>query len=148
MPRQGFDAGTPGALAHASNVPQIVVFAGFLGASPQHPDGKYWQVLYVNMALTDWVVIEYDGLLGAAKVKDESVPLTLEDGQRDLLWVKADAAVGQGNASQSVEAQFLSGGFVRAGDFETPLVGGTLAAATGVFCEARTPSCCLFKSKK
>jgi hypothetical protein len=138
-------AGTPEALAHASNVPQMVLFAGFLGDAPEHPSGKYWQVLYVNMALTDWVLIESEGILRSAKVDDDTVP---EDfgGDRDLLWVLADASVGRGNASQSVEAQFLSGGFVRAGDFEAPLTGGTTAAATGVFCEARTPSCCLIRT--
>lgn len=139
--------GTVSALAHASNLPEIVVFAGFLGDVTEHPDGKRWQLLYVNMALTEWVVIEDDGILESAKLDDETVPDEF-GGYRDLLWVKADAAVAHGNASQSVQAQFLSGGFVRAGDFDAPMTGGTLAAATGVFCEARTPSCCLFRTRR
>jgi hypothetical protein len=143
---KGIAPGTAKALSHASNLPQLVVFAGFLGDSAEHPDGKAWQVLYVNMALTDRVVIEEDGILQCVKVYDETVPKDFGQ-ERDMLWVKADAAVGQADASQSVQAQFLSGGFIRAGDFEAPLAGGTLAAATGVFCEARTPSCCRYYSR-
>jgi hypothetical protein len=143
---QNIQAGSPAALARASNLPGVVLFAGFLGDVVPNPSGGNWQVLYVDMALTEWVLIEEDGILADAKVKDESVPATL-GGERDLLWVKADTSVGRGPASQSVESQFLTGPFTRAGDFEAPLTGGTLAAATGVFCEARTPSCCRIRSR-
>ena len=60
----------------------------------------------------------------------------------DIIWVLADAAVGRGGRSLSVEGAFLCGNFTRAGDFEASPTGGTLAASTGVFCEARSPGCC------
>jgi hypothetical protein len=142
----GIAAGSPGALARASNLPGVVLFAGFLGDLVPHPSGTNWQVLYIDLALTEWLLIEEDGILDDAKVKDETVPIKF-GADRDVLWVKADASVGRGAASQSVEAQFLTGPFTRAGDFEVPLAGGTLAAATGVFCEARTPSCCRVRSR-
>ena len=115
-----------------------MLFAGFAGAVVENPNGGRWQVLYVDLALTEWVLIEADGIVQYAQVKDEAVPEAF-DGKRDLLWVRADTSVGRGPASQSIESQFLTGPFTRAGDFEAPLVGGTLGAATGVFCEARTP---------
>lgn len=139
-------ASSPGALARASNLPGVVLFAGFLGDVVPNPSGGNWQVLYVDMALTEWVLIEEDGIVEDASVTDESVPTSF-GGKRDLLWVKADTSVGRGPSSQSVESQFLTGPFTRAGDFEAPLIGGTLAAATGVFCEARTPSCCRIRSR-
>jgi hypothetical protein len=144
---QGIEGGPPAAFARASNRPGVVLFAGFAGAVVENPNGGRWQVLYVDLALTEWVLIEEEGIVQYAKVKDEAVPEDFDEGTRDLLWVKADTSVGRGPASQSVESQFLTGPFTRAGDFEAPLMGGTLGAATGVFCEARTPSCCRYYSR-
>lgn len=151
---------TATAFADASNLAERVMFAGFRGPVVEHPGRGEWRLLYLDLELRDWLLIETTGILAQGKVKDEAVPTEIVaqgkvkdetvfgEQSRDVFWVKADAAVGRGDASQTVQAQFLTGRFTRAADFEAPLSGGTLAAATGVFCEARTPSCCLFKSKR
>jgi hypothetical protein len=144
---QNIQAGSPAAFARASNLPEVVMFAGFFGEVIPHPSGKNWQLLYTNLALTEWLLIEEDGIVSYDTVRDNSVPMAFNR-ERDVVWVKADTSVGRGSSSQSVESQFLTGEFTRAGNFEAPLTGGTLAAATGVFCEARTPSCCLFRTRR
>jgi hypothetical protein len=136
---------TAEALADASNLPERVMFAGFRGPVVEHPGRGEWRLLYLDLELRDWLLIETSGIVRRSTVKDETVPF--EEKSRDVFWVKADAAVGRGDASQTVQAQFLTGKFTRAADFETPLTGGTLAAVTGVFCEARTPSCCRVRSR-
>lgn len=143
---QSVQAGSAAALARASNLPEIVMFAGFLGDVVAHPSGNNWQLLYTNLALTDWLLIEEDGIVNYDTVRDDSVPAAFNR-ERDVLWVKADTSVGRGSSSQSVESQFLTGEFSRAANFEAPLIGGTIGAATGVFCEARTPSCCRYHSR-
>ena len=155
---EGLGMATANAFADASNLAERVMFAGFRGPVVEHPGRGEWRLLYLDLELRDWLLIETTGILAQGKVKDETVPTeilaqgkveeTVGEQSRDVFWVKADTAVGRGDASQAVQAQFLTGRFTRAGDFEAPLSGGTLAAATGVFCEARTPSCCLFKSKR
>ena len=143
---KGLGQATAAAFADESNLAERIMFAGFRGPIVKHPNGSSWRLLYLDLELRDWLLIETGGIVRRGTVKDETVPF--EEQSRDVFWVKADAAVGRGDASQAVQAQFLTGKFTRAGDFEAPLSGGTLAAATGVFCEARTPSCCLFKSKR
>jgi hypothetical protein len=144
VPAKDIAADSPEALAYASNLPESVVFAGFLGAVVQQPGGGDFQVLYLDLELGNWLLVEDTGILAHAKIKDEAVPF---DQTRDVIWVKEDAAVGRGSTSQSVEAQFLTGEFTKAGDFEVPPTGGTLAAATGVFCEPRTPLCCYKRTR-
>ena len=143
---RGLGMRTAAAFAAESNLAERIMFAGFRGPVVTHPNGSEWLVLYLDLELRDWLLIEVTGIVARSTVKDEKVPF--EEESRDVFWVKADAAVGRGDASQAAQAHFLTGKFTRAGDFEAPLSGGTLAAATGVFCEARTPSCCLFKSKR
>jgi hypothetical protein len=145
----GFDLGSPDAFARASNLPERVMFAGFRGPvvpreSRDSQDKKNWVLLYLDVGLTEWLLIEEDGIVAEGTVLDESVPVEM---YRNVIWVQADASVGRGSAAQAVQAQFLTGKFTRAGDFEAPPAGGTLAAATGVFCEARTPSCCRIRSR-
>jgi hypothetical protein len=131
--------GSPEALAYASNLPEPIMFAGFLGGVVKEPGGREWRLLYLDLELNNWLLVELGGILAEGQVVDHGVPFNQE---RDVIWVKADAAVGRGGASQSVEAQFLTGAFTRAGDFEVPPAGGTSAAATGIFCQARTVNCC------
>ncbi len=142
---RGLGVKTAAGLADASNLPEPVMFAGFRGPVIDHPERGTWRLLYLDLELTEWVLIETAGILRQGRVEDKTVPF--EEQSRDVFWVKADAAVGRGNAAQAVQAQFLTGKFTRAADFEAPLSGGTIAAATGVFCEARTPSCCRIRSR-
>ena len=139
-------AGSAEALAYAS-MPDRVLFAGFLGGVIEQPPGKAWQVLYLDVAANDCVLVEDEGIVAEDEVKDETVPVKQT---RDLIWVKPDASVGRGSTSQSVEALFLSGGFTQARDFEAPPQTGGIVdgAVTGVFCEARTPSCCRIRSRR
>jgi hypothetical protein len=136
--------GSAEALAHASNL-ESIMFAGFLGPVVSEPRGRKWQVLYLDFELNNWLLVEPGGIIEHAQVEDPGVPFEKD---RDVIWVKADTAVGRGSASQSVQAQFLTGEFTRAGDFEVPPAGGTSAAATGIFCQARTVGCCYGRSRR
>lgn len=135
---------TPADLAAASELPELVIFAGFLGATVTQPvANKDWRLLYLDWRLMTWLLVQEDGILLAEKVKDETAP----SGERDVIWVRADAPVRSGSGPQSVEARFLTGEFTRAGDFDAPPTGGTFAGSTGVFCEAKTVGCCYRRSR-
>jgi len=137
-------AATAADLAGASELPELVIFAGFLGDTVTHPGaGKDWRLLYLDWRLLTWLLVQEDGIVLAEKVSDETAP----SGMRDVIWVKAEASVRSGSGPQSVEARFLTGEFTRAGDFEAPLTGGTFAGSTGVFCEAKTVNCCYRRSR-
>jgi hypothetical protein len=144
VPAKEIPADSALALAYASNLPEAIVFAGFLGDVVERPVGGDFQVLYLDLELSEWLLVEDSGILAHGQIRDDAVPFNQ---RRDVIWVKADAAVGRGSTSQTVEAQFLTGEFTKARDFEGPPAGGTLAAATGVFCQARTPSCCRRRSQ-
>jgi hypothetical protein len=135
----------PADFGEATGIPQLVVFAGLLGASVVKPGGGGdWYLLYLDWALADWLLVEERGIVHRQTITDPAIsPLT-----RDVIWVHEDASVGLGSRSQSKESQFLIGEFTRAGDFEAPVGGGTMGgASTGVFCEARTPTCCRYPSR-
>ena len=124
-------------LAALPDVPEMVTFAGYVGARITR-DAKDWCVFYLDSRLLTWLLVPTDGIVFRDAVQDDLAPC----GVQDVLWVKADTTVGRGSGSLSIEGQFLSGEFTRAGDFEAGPTGGTQAAATGVFCEARSPGCC------
>jgi hypothetical protein len=144
VPAKEVPANSALAFAYASNLPEAIVFAGFLGDAVERPGGGDFQVLYLDLELSEWLLVEDSGILAHDQIRDDAVPFNQ---RRDVIWVKADAAVGQGSTSQSVEAQFLTGEFTKARDFEAPPGGATLAAATGAFCGPRTPSCCRIRSR-
>ena len=139
VPTADLAEGSAEALAYASNLPDAIMFTGFLGGLVEEPGGRNWQLLYLDFELDNCLLVDNGGILAESEVEDDAVPFTQK---RDVIWVRADAAVGLRRASHSVEAQFLTGDFTRAGDFEAPPSGGTVAAATGIFCQARTASCC------
>ena len=125
-------------LAATGDVPELVTFAGYLGATIPRA-GKRWCVLYLDTRLLTWLLLLERGIVFREEHKDDDAAC----GRRDILWVKADTPVASGNGSLTAEAQFLTGAFARAGDFDNVQLGaGTAAAATGVFCEARTIGCC------
>jgi hypothetical protein len=143
------------ALAGSSGLPALVTFMGYLGATLQKDDGAtfdpdnphrgLWSLLYLDTRLWNWLLVRTDGIVYRDAIRDEQAPFR----RRDVLWVTADTAVGLGDGSLAVEAQFLTGTFTQASDFDDrPTSGGTLSAATGVFCEARSVvGCCLRKSR-
>jgi hypothetical protein len=125
------------ALAGATGVPELVTFAGYVGGRFLEQD-KEWCVFYLDSRLSSWLLVDTNGIVFRDKRMHDTAPC----GQRDVIWVKADAPVGLGNASEAAQAQFLTGQFTSAGDIDAPAGGGTLDAATGVFCEARSVGCC------
>jgi hypothetical protein len=129
-------------LARRDDLPELVTFAGYVGGKVQDAGNNDWRVLYLDTRLQNWLLVKDGDVLYNTTVDDDTSP----SGKRDVIWVKADASVGHGSGSLSVEARFLTGDFTRAGDYEAAPAGGTLAAATGVFCEARTPLCCRRRS--
>jgi hypothetical protein len=129
-------------VAAASNV-ELVTFAGYVGPLLKH-DNRTWCLLYLDTRLQSWLLVDRDGIVFRDPIKDDQAPC----GVQDVLWVKADALVKSGSGSLSVEAQFLTGRFTQAGDFDSGSSGGTLAAATGVFCEARSVGCCRPKTPR
>jgi hypothetical protein len=129
-------------LARASGLPELVTFAGYVGATlpkgDADTDHDCWTVLYLDSHLQTWLLVHTKGIVYRDAAHDKQAPLK----QRDILWVRADTAVGRGDGSLTVQSQFLTGAFTQAGDFDSGPSGGTLAAATGVFCEARSVNCC------
>ncbi len=124
-------------LAKRADVSELASFAGYLGGTVGR-EGKQWRLLYLDSQLQTWLLVREVDILYHEQVKDDTAALE----KRDVIWVKADASVGRGSGPQSVESRFLTGEFTKAGDFDTAPGGGTTAAATGIFCEARTPFCC------
>ena len=119
--------------------PERRSFVGYVGRTFNHR-GNNWTLLYVDSALESWMIVETDGIVGRRPIPPDAGSGTPE--ALDMIWVLADAAVGRGGRSLTVEGAFLCGNFTRAGDFEASPTGGTLAASTGVFCEARSAGCC------
>jgi hypothetical protein len=130
-------------VAAASNIAALVTFAGYVGPLLKKSE-KYWCVFYLDTRLQSWLLVDVDGIVFRDPIKDDQAPC----GIRDVLWVKADTIVGSGSGFLSLEAQFLTGAFTQAGDFDAGPSGGTLAAATGVFCEARSVGCCRPKTPR
>jgi hypothetical protein len=126
--------------------PDRVSFVGYLGDRFFHR-GLWWLVLYLDWDMQTFLVIESTGFIRADTLPTSAGSGTPEP--RNVIWVRADTAVGRVARSLSLEGMFLTGDFTRAGDFEAgPADGGTFAAATGVFCGARSPGCCIVTKKK
>jgi hypothetical protein len=132
--------GTPEALALAVDTPEQVVFAGYTGALIERPEDskRIWRVFYLDPRLFRWMLVESKNVRLWRRVETQESPT----GDCDYIWVNYDAPVASGSGPQSIEAPFLSGDFTRAGDFEAPSGGRGGGTSTGLFCDARTPSCC------
>jgi hypothetical protein len=126
---------------------QLVVLAGFLGDDvkvPGREDAK-WTLLFTDLGFNDWMIVEPGGVVwqqGAQNMTMYGIPY-------DIIWVKATAFVASGSGPPDTQAQFLTGDFMRAADFDTGMTGGTLDAPTGLFCRAPRGSgvrCCTRKS--
>jgi hypothetical protein len=130
------------ALAGADRGAEVVTFAGFVGASVDRAGEKggsdEWTILYLDSLLQSWLLVETTGIAFRARITAENSPF----GFRDVIWIKANAPVGRGSGSISIESQFLTGEFTSAGDSRIMPTGGTMAAATGVFCESESIGCC------
>jgi hypothetical protein len=130
-------------LAGNAALPELYAFGGYLGGSlgegPETARGP-WQLLYLDAKLLTWLLIDQTSILLRRTVDDATSPY----GTRDYVWLKADASVSRGEGPpqpSEIQARFLRGGFVSAGDFAATLAGGTYAAPTGPACPL-TPGCC------
>jgi hypothetical protein len=128
--------GQANALPAAPALPELVTFDGFVSGNVQSPSGTNWLLVYREWRMITWLLVEGSGVIHLDRLQDGDSP----GGDRDVLWVTRTAAVGRGSGSQSDEARFLTGQFIRAGDFDPTETGGASAAETGLFCP-RTPLC-------
>jgi hypothetical protein len=129
-----------------ADIPDLVTIPGFLGGTVELPLRRQdapWRILYLDSVLQSWRLIPDDEILLLKSVQDDKAPF----GRRDVLWVDADTLTTRSEAPPrpEVQAQYLRGDFVRAGDLVAPALGGPSAASTGLFCEVSTPSCCTKK---
>ncbi len=115
----------------------VVMFAGYLGPRVDR-NGKHWRFLYQDAKATSWLLMPESSIVLHHRADDRKAAF----GLRDIIWVKADTPVRQGEEAESAEARFLVGGFTSAGDLHASLTGGGgFAADSGVLC-APTPECC------
>ena len=145
-PSQANDDEIMDALVADPSVPQLVTFAGFLGGKFDDRSGTTWRFLYLDPKLVTWLVVNEDDVVLHRKVQDVTMPSKDKDPiLRDLVWLKSSASVSDGSGPprpREIEAQFLRGDFIGAGDFSASLTGGTFSRATGLLCEVQTPGCC------
>jgi len=123
---------------------EVVMFAGYLGPWATSPEDKRpWWFLYQDSCATSWLLVPQDAIVLHQRAPDCKAAFQL----RDVIWVKADAPVRQGDEAESRQARFLIGTFTRAGDLHASLSdGGSLSPASGILC-APTPQCCGRHSK-
>jgi hypothetical protein len=126
------------ALANKADLPDISLFAGFIGGKISY-EGLEWRLVYLDSRLYSWLLVQEKDVLVHQRLADDRAP----SGLRDVLWVRGNANLMQGDGARSNEGRFLVGDFTRAGDFAASTTGGTFSAATGLLCEATTPGCCL-----
>jgi hypothetical protein len=125
------------ALANQANLPDLTLFAGFLGGPVPH-DGATWRLFYLDARLDNWLLVPQDDIVVHQRLNDDRAP----SGRRDALWIRGTATLVRGSGSRAGEGRFLVGEFTRAGDFAASTTGGTFSAASGLLCEATTPGCC------
>jgi hypothetical protein len=116
------------------------MFAGYLGPLLTHEVGgqdEEWRLLYQDAKAMTWLLLPKDGIVLHHRARDRKAAF----GLRDIIWVKADTPVRQGDNAESEQARFLVGSFTSAGDLHASLTGGAVAAESGILC-APTPDCC------
>jgi hypothetical protein len=118
------------------------MFVGLLGGLVQQSGDETWAVLYLDLALTTWLLVQPKSIVSHKVVEDRATP----DLKWNMLWVKATASVGSGTGPVD-DAQFLTGDFVRAGNFPSTPVGGTFDGDVGVYRLGASPNCCTRKSR-
>lgn len=130
--------GQVAALPPAAVLPELVTLVGFVDGTILNPaTGNHWVLVYCDWRLTTWWLVEGAGIYHLDTVPDDG---SNTDFARDVVWVGRDTAIGRGSGPQTDEARFLTGQFVRAGDFDQWETGGQSSAETGLFCP-NTPLC-------
>jgi hypothetical protein len=135
------------ALAQDPNVPELDSFAGYLGGvAGTDTAGEKWRLLYFDSKLRTWLLVEETAILFRDAIQDDKSPF----GQRDVIWVDSRTSVSHGSGALpagGLQARFLRGELISAGDFKEEADGGTLSVSTGIFCEARSVGCCRHATK-
>jgi hypothetical protein len=124
----------------ASHLPELVAILGYYGGDIDRV-GETWAVFFLDAKLVNWLLVKPDDIVAQTRLTDEREPF----GGRDVIWLKTDAPVTTGTAQPTVEeiaARKLSGRFVTAGDFVETGLRPNGSGASGIFCDATTPSCC------
>jgi hypothetical protein len=120
---------------------EITTFAGYLGPTqtdPGDPTDKPWQLLYQDAKAMTWLLVPQDAIVLHQRAPDKRAAFQL----RDVIWVKADAPVRQGDEAESQQGRFLVGAFTSAGDLHASLTAASTAPpGSGILC-APTPECC------
>jgi hypothetical protein len=119
--------GPAGALGAATALPELVTLVGFVDGNIVNPGtGTNWVLVYRDWRMTGWWLVEGAGIIHYDRVPDDGT----DPQARQVLWVNRDTAVGRGSGPQSDEARFLTGQFVRAGDFDRWETGGPSSVPT------------------
>lgn len=135
-------------IANDANFPKLYNFAGFLGGvlNQQDPTSNgIWQLLYLDPKLLTWLLVNEESVVLTKNVKDEKSPF----GSYDYVWLESDASVSSGEGplqKNEIQARFLRGDFVSAGDFAASVTGGTFTPPTGPSCPL-TPGCCGIRTR-
>jgi len=125
------------AFAKRADFPAAVALAGYLGAELIR-DGYNWWVLYLDVEAARWLLVRRVDMLFWERAEDEGAPCH----KIDRVWLSEDALVVEGSGHDTPETRFVSGPFMRAGDFRASASGGTFPSVTGVFCSPDTPYGC------
>jgi hypothetical protein len=125
------------AFADRAEFPAAVALAGYLGAEIPR-DGHDWWVLYLDVEASRWLLVRRADMLFWERADDRGAPHQ----KIDRVWLSEDALVVEGSGHDTPETRFVSGPFMRAGDFRASASGGTFPSVTGVFCSPDTPYGC------
>jgi hypothetical protein len=120
---------------------RVVTFAGYLGPTQSYATAtllQTWRVLYQDAKVESWLLVPEDAIVLHDRAKDKRAAF----GKRDILWVKSNAPVCQGDYAEPDEARFLVGAFTTAGDLHSSLRDASPPPpGSGILC-APTPDCC------
>jgi hypothetical protein len=146
--QEAVDVALADEIANDPALPELHTFAGFLGGVLDDSGGKTgsrWQLLYFDAKLRTWLLVDEKNILLRSTVDDETSPY----GTRDHVWLKSDASVSEGEGAvqtDEIQARFMRGAFVSAGQFAASVSSGTFASVTGPACPL-TPGCCGIRTK-
>jgi hypothetical protein len=129
-------------LANQADRPDLMLVSGLLGGPIRH-DNRRWRLVYLDSRLYTWLLVPEADIIACERLDDANAP----SGERDMLWINHSAPVVHGSGFGPNEQRFLVGEFTRAADFAPETRGGTFSAASGLICEATTPSCVCFSPR-
>ena len=112
--------------------------SGYLGGCRHESSRPPVQVLFVDSSLSRWLLIPIKDIAVFSRVEDHSAAF----GLRDVLWLKPDTRVVEGDEADAVDQSYLNGPFIRVDEVAMTVSGGTFPRQGGLLLEAITPGCC------